>query len=86
MRKASFLKLDVGAGMSREFLSGLCPHISTVFDLTSSYSCPIHPMKDKQVSAQLMKAQGMTQKAIAQELGVTEWSIRNWLHQTGKKP
>jgi hypothetical protein len=36
-------------------------------------------MEDKQASARLMRAKGMTQRAIAQELGVTERSIRNWL-------
>jgi DNA-binding CsgD family transcriptional regulator len=42
-------------------------------------------MEDKQASARLLRAQGMTQKAIAQELGVGERSVRSWL-KTGKKP
>jgi hypothetical protein len=40
--------------------------------------------EDKRVSARLMWTQGMTQKTIAQELGVTDRSVRNWLKETGK--
>lgn len=40
--------------------------------------------EDKRVSARLMKAQGMTQAAIARELEVTDRSVRNWLKGTGK--
>jgi len=36
--------------------------------------------EDKRSSAVLMRANGMTQAAIATELGVTERTVRNWLH------
>jgi hypothetical protein len=35
--------------------------------------------EDKRVSARLMRAKGMTQTAIAKELGVTDRTVRNWL-------
>ena len=35
--------------------------------------------EDKQGSARIMAARGMTQRAIAQELGVSDRTIRNWL-------
>ena len=34
---------------------------------------------DKRVSARLMRAKGMTQTAIAKELGVMDRTVRNWL-------
>src|SRR5690554_5777732 len=40
--------------------------------------------EDKRASARLMRASGMSQKAIAEELGVTDRSVRNWLKETGK--
>lgn len=39
--------------------------------------------EDKRASARLMRASGMSQKAIAEELGVTDRSVRNWL-KSGK--
>lgn len=39
--------------------------------------------EEKRTSAQRMRAQGMTQKEIAQQIGATERSVRNWL-KTGK--
>ena len=35
--------------------------------------------EDKQASARLMAASGMTQRAIAAELGVSQKSVSNWL-------
>lgn len=35
--------------------------------------------EQKRVQARLLSAQGLSQKAIAQELGVTDRTIRNWL-------
>lgn len=35
--------------------------------------------EDKRATARLMAAKGMTQRAIADELGVTDRTIRNWL-------
>lgn len=41
--------------------------------------------EDQRASARLMRATGMTQQAIAEELGVSERTIRNWLRdKTGK--
>jgi len=40
--------------------------------------------EEKRVSARLMKAQGMSQKAIAEELGVHRNSVRNWLSEMHK--
>jgi transposase-like protein len=39
--------------------------------------------EDKQASARLMAASGMTQRAIAAELGVTDRTLRNWLKASG---
>lgn len=36
-------------------------------------------VEQKRVSARLMRATGMTQRAIAAELGVTDRTVRNWL-------
>jgi hypothetical protein len=36
--------------------------------------------EDKRSSARLMRAQGMTQQAIADELGVTQQAVSKWLH------
>jgi hypothetical protein len=36
--------------------------------------------EDKQASARLMRAKGMTQTEIAQALGVTDRTVRNWLN------
>jgi DNA-directed RNA polymerase specialized sigma24 family protein len=36
--------------------------------------------KDKRESARLMRAQGMTQQAIADALGVTQQTVSKWLH------
>lgn len=41
--------------------------------------------EDKRMSAQLMRATGMTQAAIADELDVTERTVRTWLLQTGNE-
>lgn len=41
--------------------------------------------EDKQASARLMAAQGMTQRAIAAELGVTDRTVRNWLDAEKRK-
>jgi hypothetical protein len=35
--------------------------------------------EDKRTSARLMAAQGMSQRAIAAELGVPRWTVRDWL-------
>lgn len=41
--------------------------------------------EDQRASARLMRAKGMTQQAIADELGVSERTVRNWLrNETGK--
>ena len=36
--------------------------------------------EDKRSTARLMAARGMTQKSIANELGVSDRTIRNWLN------
>jgi len=38
--------------------------------------------EDKRASARLMRAQGMTQQAIAAALGVTQQAVSKWLRDT----
>lgn len=40
--------------------------------------------ENKRANARLMWASGMSQKAIAEKLGVTDRSVRNWLKKSGK--
>ena len=40
--------------------------------------------EDKRVSARLMKAQGMSLRAIARELGVNHQSVANWTREVSK--
>lgn len=42
--------------------------------------------EDKRASARLMAAQGMAQKAIAESLGVTARTLRNWFSEAETKP
>ena len=41
--------------------------------------------EDKRVTARLMRAAGSTQGAIAQQLGVTDRTVRTWLVETGNE-
>lgn len=43
-------------------------------------------MEDKQMSARLMKAKGMSQRAIAQKLGVDKMTVNRWFKECMQKP
>ena len=40
--------------------------------------------EDRRSSARIMRAKGLTQAKIAEALGVTERTVRNWIRGTGK--
>lgn len=74
--KWTWNKFDIAASDAR--FSQLQAHRGRIGG-TASGAARLAASEDKRSSARLMAASGMTQRAIAAELGVTDRTVRNWL-------